>query len=120
MLFAIDTGLAHPMGQQSFDQKSTTIINTDNQMILKVNLEDLPNDQKALIEQATEEFKEKYLLSYSRTHDSVVRRLPYQVFSCMVKVNTLKQGPPLIWSTRLSMKPSRTTTKCWPTRLATL
>jgi hypothetical protein len=46
----------------------------DNQMILKVNLEDLPNDQKALIEQATEEFREKCLLSYSRTHDLVVQK----------------------------------------------
>jgi hypothetical protein len=44
----------------------------DNQTILKVNLEDLPDDQKALIEQATEEFREKCLLSYSRTRDSVV------------------------------------------------
>jgi len=28
----------------------TTIINMDNEPILKVNLEDLPDDQKALIE----------------------------------------------------------------------
>jgi hypothetical protein len=40
-LFAIDTDLACPVGQQSFDRKSTTIINMDNQTILKVNLEDL-------------------------------------------------------------------------------
>jgi hypothetical protein len=31
----------------------------DNQTILKVNLEDLPYDQKALIEQAIEESREK-------------------------------------------------------------
>jgi hypothetical protein len=30
--------------------------NMDHQMILKDNLEDLPDDQKALIEQAAEEF----------------------------------------------------------------
>jgi hypothetical protein len=71
-LFAVDTSLARSVGPQSFDQKSTTIINMDNQTILKVNLEDLPDDQKALIEQATEEFREKCLLSYSRTRDSVV------------------------------------------------
>jgi hypothetical protein len=59
-----------------FDQKSTTIINMDNQMILKVNLENLPDDQKAVIEQVTEEFREKCLLSYNRTHDSVVRKTP--------------------------------------------
>ena len=48
----------------------------DNQMILKVNLEDLPDDQKALIEQAVEEFREKCLLSYSRMHDSVIQKTP--------------------------------------------
>ena len=45
-------------------------------MILKVNLEDLPDDQKALIEKATEQFREKCLLSYSRTRDSVVQKTP--------------------------------------------
>jgi hypothetical protein len=44
----------------------------DNEAILKVNLEDLPDDQKALIKQATKEFCEKCLISYSRTHDLVV------------------------------------------------
>jgi len=48
----------------------------DNEAILKVNLEDLPDDQKALIEQAAEEFREKCLLSYSRTCDSVVQKTP--------------------------------------------
>ena len=43
-------------------------------MILKVNLEDLPDDQKVLIEQAAEEFREKCLLSYSRTRNSVVHK----------------------------------------------
>ena len=50
----------------------TTIVNMDNEAILKVNLEDLPDDQKALIEQAAEELREKRLLSYSRMHDSIV------------------------------------------------
>ena len=64
------------MGPQSFDQKSTTIINMDSQTILKVNLEDLPDDQKAIIEQAAKEFREKCLLSYSRTRDSVIQKTP--------------------------------------------
>ena len=33
-----------------------------NNTILKVNLEDLPDDQKALIEKIVEEFKDKWLL----------------------------------------------------------
>jgi hypothetical protein len=41
-------------------------------MILKVNLEDLPDDQKALINKAAEEFREKCLLSYSRKRDLVI------------------------------------------------
>ena len=45
----------------------------DNQTILKVNLEDLPDDQKAFIEQAVEEFKEKCLLSYSRMLNLVIQ-----------------------------------------------
>jgi hypothetical protein len=72
-LFGVDTNFARPVESQSFDQESTVIINIDNNnVILKVNLEDLPNDQKELIEQAVEEFKEKCLLSYSWTRESVV------------------------------------------------
>jgi hypothetical protein len=74
-IFNIDTGLACPVGPQSFDWKLTAVVNMENNnTILKVNLEDLPDDQKVLIEQATEEFKEKCLLSYSRTHESVVQK----------------------------------------------
>jgi hypothetical protein len=54
----------------------TTIVNMDNEAIFKVNLEDLPDDQKALIEQAMEEFREKCLLSYSRTCDLVIQKTP--------------------------------------------
>ena len=50
----------------------TTIINMNNEAILKVNLKDLPNDQKALIDQVMEEFRVKCLLSYSRMLDSVI------------------------------------------------
>jgi hypothetical protein len=73
---AVDMIFALLVGPQSFDQKLTTITNMDNQTILKVSLEDLHDDQKALIEQATEEFREKCLLSYSRTRDSVVQKTP--------------------------------------------
>jgi hypothetical protein len=48
----------------------------NSEAILKVNLEDLPNDQKALIEQAAKELREKCLLSYSRTRDSVIQKTP--------------------------------------------
>ena len=48
----------------------------NNNAILKVNLEDLLDDQKALIEQAAEEFKEKCLLSYSRTREPIVQTTP--------------------------------------------
>jgi hypothetical protein len=44
----------------------------DNQTILKVNLEDLHDSQKALIEQVVEDFRKKCLLSYSRTRDLVI------------------------------------------------
>ena len=54
----------------------TTIVNMDNKAILKVNLEDLPDDQKALIDQAAVEFHEKCLLSYSRIRDLVVQKTP--------------------------------------------
>ena len=60
--FTVDTSM--PSG--------TTIVNIDNQAILKVNLEDLPKDQKALIDQAVEEFRQKCLLSYSKTCESVI------------------------------------------------
>jgi hypothetical protein len=50
----------------------TTIVNMNNEAILKVNLEDLLDYQKALVEQVVEAFREKCLLSYNRTCDSVV------------------------------------------------
>jgi hypothetical protein len=48
----------------------------DNQTILKVKLEYLPDEQRALIDKAAEEFREKCLLSYGRTRDSVVQKTP--------------------------------------------
>ena len=51
--FGVDIGLARPVDSnpQSPDQKSTTIVNMENNnAIPKVNLEDLPDNQKALIE----------------------------------------------------------------------
>jgi hypothetical protein len=58
-LFTVHMILAHRVGAQSFDWKLTTIINMDNQTILKVNLEDIPDNKKALFEKATDEFREK-------------------------------------------------------------
>ena len=55
----------------------TTIVNMDNDAILKVNLEDLlDDDQRELIGKAVEEFHEKCLLSYSRMSESVVQKTP--------------------------------------------
>ena len=54
----------------------TTIVDMDNQAILKVNLEDLRDEQRALIDKATEQIREKCLLSYNRTRDSVVQKTP--------------------------------------------
>ena len=54
----------------------TTIVDMDNNAILKVNFEDLPEDQQTLITKATEEFHEKCLLSYSKTRDSIVKKTP--------------------------------------------
>jgi F0F1-type ATP synthase gamma subunit len=48
----------------------------DNEAILKINLEDLPDDQKTHIEQATEEVREKCLLSYSRMRNLVIQKTP--------------------------------------------
>jgi hypothetical protein len=54
----------------------TTIINMNNDAILKVNFEELPKDQQTLITKATEEFREKCLLSHSRKCDLVVQKTP--------------------------------------------
>ena len=58
----------HALGTPS----GTTIVNMNNDTILKVNLEDLLDDQRALIDKVAEEFREKCLLSYSRMHDLVI------------------------------------------------
>ena len=75
-IFAVDIDWHAQWDHNCLIRNKTTIINMDNQTILKVNLGDLPDDQKALIEQAIEEFREKCLLSYSRTRDSIVQETP--------------------------------------------
>ena len=63
--------------QHAFGMPSgTTIVDMDNNAILKVNFEDLPEDQQTLITKAIEEFHEKCLLSYSKMHDSIVQKTP--------------------------------------------
>ena len=49
--------------------------NNDN--ILMVHYKDLPNEDKDIINKATEEFQKKCLLSYTKTHDStIIRKFP--------------------------------------------
>ena len=48
----------------------------DNDAILKVNLEDFPDDQRVLIDNVAEEFWEKCLLSSNRTRDLVIQKIP--------------------------------------------
>ena len=81
----------------------------DNQTILKVNLEDLPDDQKALIEQAVKEFREKCLMSYSKTRDSVVQKTPLPRVLLHGQSDPNEEVEARIatrWTTRLFMKPS--------------
>jgi hypothetical protein len=93
--------------------------NMDHQMILKDNLEDLPDDQKALIEQAVEEFWEKWLMSYSRKRSSVVKKTPLPSVLLHGQSEDVEVRTTALWSTRLSMKPLQTTTRCWPIWLVT-
>ena len=49
--------------------------NNDN--ILMVHYEDLPDNDKDTIGKATEEFQKKCLLSYTKTHDStIIQKIP--------------------------------------------
>jgi len=49
--------------------------NNDN--ILMVHYEDLPDEDKDTISKATEEFQKKCLLSYTKTHDiTIIQKLP--------------------------------------------
>ena len=52
--------------------QSSTI---NNEVILKVNFKELPEDHQVLITKAVEEFHEKCLLSYSKTDDLVVQKI---------------------------------------------
>ena len=44
----------------------------NNNDILMVPYEDLPNGDKCVINKAIEEFQNKCLLSYSKTHDNTI------------------------------------------------
>ena len=44
----------------------------NNENILMVHYEDLPDEDKDTIGKATEEFQKKCLLSYTKTHDSTI------------------------------------------------
>ena len=77
--FCVDTRFWHAWWD-------TTIImavhNNDN--ILMVHHEDLPDKDEDTINKATEEFQKKCLLSYTKTHDStVIQNFHYQEFYYM-------------------------------------
>ena len=44
----------------------------DNNDILMVHYEDLPDGDKGVISNATEEFQNKCLLSYTKTRDNII------------------------------------------------
>jgi hypothetical protein len=41
----------------------------NNDQILNVTMEDLPDELKALVEQVVQQYQEKCLLSFSNSHD---------------------------------------------------
>ena len=49
-----------------------TVINMDNENVLNVTLDELPDSLKELVETAINQYKEKCLLSFSRTRDKKV------------------------------------------------
>ena len=44
----------------------------NNNDILKIHYEDLPDGDKGVISKAIEEFQNKFLLSYTKTHDNTI------------------------------------------------
>ena len=128
LLRAASLGLLHVLdgGEQSItfrrphdlgSPNGTTIINMNKEAILKVNLEDLPDDQKALIDQAAKEFREKCLLSYSRTRDSVVKKTPLPSVLLHGQSEDVEARTIAHLVHKMFMKPLHTTIRCWPTRL---
>ena len=56
----------------------------NNNDILMVHYKDLPDGDRDVISKVIEEFKNKYLLSYTKTRDNkIVQKYPYQEFCCM-------------------------------------
>jgi len=57
----------------------TTIVKMDNEHILNVSMDELPEDLKTLVETAIEEYRNKCLLCFTKTRDQAViqkTRLP--------------------------------------------
>ena len=62
----------------------------NNNDILMVPYEDLPDEDKDVISKAIEEFQNKYLLSYTKTHDNII----------VQKISTTKSS--ITWADRYS------------------
>jgi len=46
----------------------------DNRAVLNIDFEELPEDHKAIITKAAEEYREKCLMSYGRMHDKIIQK----------------------------------------------
>ena len=63
----------------------------NNNDILMLPYEDLPDGDKDVISKAIEEFQNKCLLSYTKTRDNkVVQKYPLQEFCCMGRQMQMK------------------------------
>ena len=63
----------------------------NNDDILMLHYEDLPDGDKGIISKATEEFQNKCLLSYTKTRDNtLVRNFHYQEFCYTGRQTQLK------------------------------
>ena len=72
MKFCVDTRFWHARWDPTIVM---AVHNNDN--ILMVHYEDLPDDDKDTINKATKEFQKKYLLSYTKTRDNtIIRKFP--------------------------------------------
>ena len=72
MKFRADTHFGHAR----WDTTIVIVVHNNND-ILMVHYEDLPDGDKDVIGKATEEFQNKYLLSYTKTRDNtIVQKYP--------------------------------------------
>lgn len=50
----------------------TTIVNMDNSHVINVTMDELPDELKALVTQAVQQYQDKCLLSFTKNHDKKV------------------------------------------------